>query len=101
MWNYFKEHTRPFWIGFTGSGIVWGNILFLDTPVSGTLVAYLLRLIGAAAIAFASGVAAALATDFYKEAKLRAPVMIAKFKLFIKRFKKNKNGRQQKQDKRA
>lgn len=70
MWNYIKEHVKPFWIGFTGSGVVWGNILFADPRLlAGPVLAYLLKLIGAALIAFASGVAAALATDFYKEAK--------------------------------
>lgn len=98
MWNYIKEHLKPFWIGFTGSGIVWGNILFADpTNIRGPVLAYLLKLLGAACIAFASGVAAAFATDFYKEAKPIALTTGAKMRKRIReifnQIKSKKDGK--------
>lgn len=85
IWGFIKDHTKPFWTGFVGSGIVWGNILFADVgPVSGVVVAYLLRLSGAVLIAFGSGVATSLAADFYKEIK--------------ERYKNRKNGKRKKDD---
>lgn len=87
MWHYIKEHVKPFWIGFTGSGVVWGNILFADAGhIPGPVLVYLLKLVGAAAIAFASGLATVAATDFYKELKLR--------------YKKYKNGKREKNNSR-
>lgn len=87
MWNYIKEHVKPFWIGFTGSGVVWGNILFADpSNLSGPVLTYLIKLIGAACIAFASGVAAAAATDFYKEAKPIAVTTGARMRKRIKQI---------------
>lgn len=72
MWHYIKEHVRPFIIGFTGSGVVWGNILFADVgSVSHPVWTYFVRLLGAAAIAFISGLATVAATDFYKLLKSR------------------------------
>jgi len=85
MWHYIKEHIKPFWIGFTGSGVVWGGVLFADAnPGSWPPLAFILKLVGAAAIAFASGLATSLSTDFYKE--------------FKSRLKKYQDGKQKKDD---
>jgi hypothetical protein len=99
MWNYIKEHVRPFWVGFTGSGIVWGNILFADPPtVSGPVLAYILKLVGAACIAFASGLAACAANDYYKWAKPLAITTVSRIRERIrkifKRVKHKKDDRQ-------
>lgn len=94
MWNYIKEHVKPFWIGFTGSGIVYGNILFADPRLlAGPVLAYILKLAGAALIAFASGVAAALATDFYKEAKPIAITTSARMRKRIRQIFKYLNSK--------
>jgi hypothetical protein len=72
MWHYFKEHAKAFWVGFTGSGVVWANILFADIgPFSDPVLTYILRVAGATGIAFAAGLATCLATDFHKELKKR------------------------------
>lgn len=101
MWHYIKEHVRAFWIGFTGSGIVYGNILFLDAAhLNGPVIAYILKLLGAVVIAFLSGLATCAATDFYKDIK---PIAITKrermrkrIKYFFNRIKPKKNERSEK-----
>jgi hypothetical protein len=88
MWHYIKEHGKAFWVGFTGSGIVWGNVLFIDaTSIPYAFLAYILKLAGAVAIAFACGLATALASDFHK--------------LIKKRYQKLKDAKQQKRNDRA
>lgn len=67
MWDYIKGHVKPFWTGFTGSGVLWGGILFAD--IRPEPIEYILRLLGAGAIAFVSGLCTVFATDFYKEVK--------------------------------
>lgn len=69
MFHYIKEHFGPFWKGAAGSGVLWAPVLFSD--LNSGLVAYLLRLTGAALIAFVSGLCTILATDFYNECKAR------------------------------
>lgn len=98
IWQYLKEHGKPFCLGFAGSGIVWGNILFADVgPGTGFIVAYLIRLGGAILIAFGSGVATSLAADFYKQAKAHGPAMRKRIKEIFNKIN-SRNGKQKKDD---
>jgi hypothetical protein len=67
MWKFIHEHIKEFWKGFFGGGVVWGGILF-STPnfLVSYPVAFILKLLGAGALALVSGLATAYATDLYK-----------------------------------
>ena len=77
------------------AGIAPGAIFLLDVPtVSGFLLAwvYFLKVLGAVIIAFASGLAAALASDAYKAMKKSTFISRIKTRFFNR--KSQKDGRQ-------
>lgn len=56
MWHFIKEHSKEFWKFFTGGYVVWGGILFSAPPeLGGVFVNFLLKAIGAGALAFVTG----------------------------------------------
>jgi apolipoprotein N-acyltransferase len=70
MWHYLKEHGFAFKLGAAGSVGIWGSFLFVDISfIPNPVLAFILKVIGAATIAFVTGLATCLATDFYKDAK--------------------------------
>lgn len=109
MWHFFRrvvfpyirEHTKVFWSGFTIGGVVWGNILFLNTSINiHPALAFVLKVVGAGLIAFVSGIGTSLGNDFYKKIK---PIAITngdrmrkRIKYFFNRIKPKKNERSEK-----
>lgn len=72
MWHFIKEHSRKFWEVFVGSGVVWGGVLF-NTPIvfNNIFFAFLLKITGAASLAFVTGVFTILGQEFIKKHKHR------------------------------
>lgn len=67
IWNYITGHVKTFWKGFVGSGVVWGGLLFTTPPWFDNLfVAYVLKLMGAALLAFVSGLCTVLAQYYFE-----------------------------------
>lgn len=67
MWKFIHEHIKEFWKGFFGGGVVWGGILF-STPnfLVSYPVAFILKLLGAGALALFTGLCTAYAADLYQ-----------------------------------
>lgn len=67
MWHFIKEHSKEFWKFFTGGYVVWGGILFsAPSQLGSTVLTFLLKAIGAGALAFITGLFTILGQEFYR-----------------------------------